>query len=120
VVAGSNPVSPTRVLAGERRFREIRDRLLCTPGGPYPNAYPNQGIGTTASQSESPRQAVDGRPSGVFGGVAVDVAGDRDRGVAEQIGHWLDMDLDSSQATAALWRSVCTPMSDIPAFWAAI
>ena len=44
VVAGSNPVSPTRKLAGEGRFRRNprSPRLHSKVAVPYANAYANQ------------------------------------------------------------------------------
>src|ERR1700737_2059551 len=59
VVARSNPVSPTDITAGQRRFfGEVRDRLDGILMARYPNAYPNQNPvrqGVTAGPARRPR-----------------------------------------------------------------
>ena len=72
------------------------------------------------SQSERIAEPLDRGARGVVAGVPVQIAGDADRRVAEQVGRGLDMDARFQPADAAEWRSVCAPTSSMPAFSAAI
>ena len=55
-------------------------------------AHPPRSISKACSRAERRTQALDGPACSVVGGVAIDVSGDGDRTVADQIREGLDVD----------------------------
>ena len=110
MVAGSNPVSPTRETAGQRRFSErSADRLECVVG-PVPQRIRQPEFARQRSEpeprSDSPSTAARAVSSEVCPYTSPVIA---DRRVPEQVRHRLDVHAALEPATAAECRNVCTP-----------
>jgi hypothetical protein len=108
VVAGSNPVSPTKILGGEGRFPRNPGPLRLRQGATVAKRR-TQTSSNVRSQVESATQTVDGRravSSLVWPYRSPVMEMD---GCPSRVGSGLDVDTSLQPGTAALWRIVWAP-----------